>query len=126
MVVLGAIAIVIGLQVYLPRYVEKRVVAEAKAWGIDLTAGERSFCWQWVQLSGARAKLIGAPSFEAKVGLVDFQLDNWQPGVVQASDVQVGVSGSLPRVLLELGEWTKNNPRAYELPLVASRVNVKV
>lgn len=125
-VVLGVIAIVIAVQVYLPRYVEKRVVAEAKARGIDLTPGEISFGWQWVQLSGSRAKLIGAPSFEAKVGLVDFQLTNWEPGIVEASDVQVGVSGSLPRVLLELGEWTKNHPKAYELPLVASRINVKV
>jgi hypothetical protein len=125
-VVLGVIAIVIGVQVYLPRYVEKRVVAEAKARGIDLTPGEISFGWQWVQLSGARAKLIGAPSFEAKVGLVDFQLTNWEPGIIEASDVQVGVSGSLPRVLLELGEWTKNHPKAYELPLVASRISIKV
>lgn len=125
-VVLGVIAIVIGVQVYLPRYVEKRVVAEAKARGIDLTPGEISFGWQWVQLSGARAKLIGAPSFEAKVGLIDFQLTNWEPGMIEASDVQVGVSGSLPRVLLELGEWTKNHPKAYELPLVASRIDIKV
>jgi hypothetical protein len=126
MVVLGAIAIVVGLRVYLPRYVEKRVVAEAKARGIDLAPGEISFGWQWVQLAGARAKLIGAPSFEAKIGLVDLQLNDWQPGIVQASDVQVGVSGSLPRVLLELGEWSKNNPKAYDSPLVASRVSVKV
>jgi hypothetical protein len=125
-IVLGVIAIVIGVLVYLPRYVEKRVVAEAKARGIDLTPGEISFGWQWVQLSGARAKLIGAPSFEAKVGLVDFQLTNWEPGIIEASDVQVGVSGSLPRVLLELGEWTKNHPKAYELPLVASRISIKV
>lgn len=125
-IVLGVIAIVIGVQVYLPRYVEKRVVAEAKARGIDLTPGEIGFGWQWVQLSGARAKLIGAPSFEAKLGLLDFQLTNWEPGIIEASDVQVGVSGSLPRVLLELGEWTKNHPKAYELPLIASRVSVKV
>jgi hypothetical protein len=125
-VVLGAVAIVVALQVYLPRYVERRVVAEAKARGIDLEPGEISFGWQWVQLTGARAKLIGAPSFEAKLGLLDFQLADWEPGVVQASDVQIGVSGSLPRVLLELGEWTKNHPRAYESHLVASRVSVKV
>lgn len=125
-VVLGVIAIVIGVQVLLPRYVEKRVVAEAKARGIDLTPGEIGFGWQWVQLSGARAKLIGAPSFEAKIGLLDFQLTDWEPGIIEAADVQVGVSGSLPRVLLELGEWTKNNPKAYELPLVASRISVKV
>jgi hypothetical protein len=125
-VVLSAVAIVVAVQVYLPRYVEERVVAEAKARGIDLEPGEISFGWQWVQLAGARAKLIGAPSFEAKVGLLDFQLNDWQPGVVQASDVHVGVSGSLPRVLLELGEWTKNNPKAYESHLVASRVKVTV
>jgi hypothetical protein len=125
-VVLGAIGIVVALRVYLPRYVEERVVAEAKARGIDLTPGEISFGWQWVQLSGAQAKLIGAPSFEAKIGLLDFQLTDWKPGIVQASNIQVGVSGSLPRVLLELGEWTKNNPRAYELPLVASAITLKV
>jgi hypothetical protein len=29
-------------------------------------------------------------------------------------------------VLLELGEWTKNHPATYELPVVASRVSIKV
>jgi hypothetical protein len=42
-VVLSAVAIVVAVQVYLPRYVEERVVAEAKARGIDLRPGEISF-----------------------------------------------------------------------------------
>jgi ADP-dependent NAD(P)H-hydrate dehydratase / NAD(P)H-hydrate epimerase len=125
-VVVGALAVALGLWLYLPGYIEKRVVAEAKARGIDLTPGEIGFGWGWLQLSGATAKLIGAPSFEAKLKLVDIALDGFEPKSVEVSDVQVGVSGSLPRVLLELGEWTKNNPRAYEAPLVASRVSVKV
>lgn len=125
-VVLGALAVAIGLSVYVPRYVHERVVAEAKARGIDLEPGEIHFGWQWVQLSGARAKLIGAPAIEMKLGLLDFPLTNWEPGVVEASDVELGASGSLPRLLLQLGEWTKNNPRAYELPLVASRVSVRI
>jgi ADP-dependent NAD(P)H-hydrate dehydratase / NAD(P)H-hydrate epimerase len=125
-VVLGAAFVVLGLQVYLPRYVHDRVVAEARARGIDLTPGQIRFGWQWVQLTGARARLIGAPGLEAKLGLLDFALTDWKPGVVQATDVSLGVSGSLPRVLLELGEWSKNNPRAYELPLVASGVSLSV
>jgi hypothetical protein len=125
-VVLGVVAIVIGVLLYLPGYVERRVVAEAKARGIELTPGEVSFGWQWLQLSGATVKLLGAPAFEAKLGLLDFQLEDWQPTLIEASDVQVGVSGSLPRVLLELGEWTKNHPATYELPLVASRVSIRV
>lgn len=125
-VVAGVAVILIGLLAFLPGYVEKRVVAEAKARGIALTPGEISFGWQWLQLSGATVKLIGAPSVEAKLGLLDFQLTDWQPTLIEASDVQVGVSGSLPRVLLELGEWTKNNPRTYELPVIASRVDIRV
>jgi hypothetical protein len=80
----------------------------------------------WVQLSGAQAKLIGAPSFAAKIRLVDVSLDGFTPLQVQLSDVQVGVSGSLPRVLLELGEWTKNHPEAFAAPLLASRVTLRV
>ena len=125
-VVLGLAAIVVGLLLYLPGYIRQRVVAEAEARGIALEPGEISFGWQWLQLSGAQVKLIGAPSFEAKLGLLDFQLTDWKPTLIEASDVQVGVSGSLPRVLLELGEWTKNHPATYELPVVASRVSIRV
>lgn len=125
-VILGVIGVVIGLNVYLPRYIEKRVVAEAAARGIELTPGEIGFGWQWVQLTGATAKLVGAPGFEAKLGLVDVQLQSFEPATVQLSDVRVGVSGSLPRVLLELGEWAKNHPLAFEAPVVASRVHVQV
>jgi ADP-dependent NAD(P)H-hydrate dehydratase / NAD(P)H-hydrate epimerase len=122
----GVAAILLGLKLFLPGYIEKRVVAEAKARGIELQPGKIGFGWQWVQLEGATAKLVGAPSFEAKLGLVDVQLQDFEPTLVEASNVQVGVSGSLPRVLLELGEWTKNNPKAYDAPLVASRVSVKI
>ena len=125
-VVLGVVAILGALLVYLPSYIRSRVVAEAEARGIALEPGEISYGWQWLQLSGAGVKLIGAPSFEAKVKLLDFQLQDWKPSLIEASDVQVGVSGSLPRVLLELGEWTKNHPATYELPVVASRISIKV
>jgi ADP-dependent NAD(P)H-hydrate dehydratase / NAD(P)H-hydrate epimerase len=125
-VVAGVVGILLAIKLYLPGYIEKRVVAEAKARGIDLAPGKIGFGWQWVQLSGARAKLIGAPSFEAELGLVDVSLADFQPTLVKLSDVKVGVAGSLPRVLLELAEWTKNNPRAYEAPVVASRVSLLV
>lgn len=125
-VIVGVAIIWIGLKLYLPRYIEQRVVAEAKARGIELTPGSIRAGWQWVQLSGARAKLIGAPAFEAKLGLVDVQLKGFEPNLIQLSDVRLGVSGSLPRVLLELGEWTRNNPRAYEAPVVASRIELNV
>jgi hypothetical protein len=125
-VILGVVAIVVGLLVYLPSYIRTRVVAEAEARGIALEPGEISFGWQWLQLSDSTVKLIGAPSFEAKLKLLDFQLQDWQPRMIEATDVQVGVSGSLPRVLFELGEWTKNHPETYELPVVASRISIKV
>lgn len=124
--VVGLIGTALGLKAWLPGYIERRVVAEARARGIELQPGTIAFGWQWVQLTGAGAKLIGAPGFEAKLGLVDVQLVSFEPSLVQLSDVQVGVSGSLPRVLLELGEWTKNNPRAFDAPLVASRVQLSV
>jgi hypothetical protein len=125
-VVVGVIGIIAGVLAYLPGYIEKRVVAEAKARGIQLAPGEIAFGMGWVQLSGAEAKLIGAPSFAAKIRLVDVSLQGFTPLQVQLSDVKVGVSGSLPRVLLELGEWTKNHPEAFAAPLIASRVTLHV
>lgn len=125
-VVVGVVVILLGLWSYLPRYIERRVVAEAAARGIELTPGEVDFGWQWVKLKSARAKLIGAPAFEAQLGVVDVQLESFEPSLVQLSDVKLGISGSLPRVLLELGEWTKNNPRAYEAPVVASHIELQV
>ena len=38
-IILGVAVIWIGLKLYLPRYIEQRVVAEAKARGIELTPG---------------------------------------------------------------------------------------
>ena len=125
-VVVGVVGIIAGILWYLPGYIEKRVVAEAKARGIALTPGEIAFGFGWVQLSGATAKLIGAPAFEAKIRLADISLQGFEPVQVQLSDVKVGVSGSLPRVLLQLGEWSKNNPRAFSAPLLASRVSLRV
>jgi hypothetical protein len=125
-VVVGVIGIVAVVLAYLPGYIEKRVVAEAKARGIQLAPGEIAFGMGWVQLSGAEAKLIGAPSFAAKIRLVDVALEGFTPLQVQLSDVTVGVSGSLPRVLLELGEWAKNHPEAFAAPLIASRVTLRV
>ncbi len=125
-VVLGLMASALGGSLLLPRYIEARVVAEAKTRGIQLTPGELSFGWQWLQLSSASVRLIGAPSIEVKLGLVDFELKGAKPVRIELSDVQAGVSGSLPRVLLELGEWTRNYPEAYALPIVASRVSVSV
>lgn len=125
-IILGVIGIVVGILAYLPGYIERRVVAEAKARGIELTPGEVAFGLGWVQLSGAEAKLLGAPSFAAKLKLVDVTLQGFTPVQVQLSDAQVGVSGSLPRVLLELGEWTKNHPEAFAAPLIATRVKLQV
>lgn len=125
-VVAGVTAIAGGLYWYIPQYIQKRVVAEAKARGIELTPGEVSFGLGWLQLSGAQAKLIGAPAFEAKLGLVDVELSGLTPVRFALSDVQVGASGSLPRLLLQLGEWTKEHADAFRAPMVASRVSVKV
>ena len=49
----GVIGIVGAALLFLPGYIEKRVVAEAKARGIDLTPREVLFGYCWVQLSGA-------------------------------------------------------------------------
>lgn len=125
-VVVGLAGMVLGALAYLPGYVERRVVAEAKARGIQLSPGEVAFGFGWVQLSDAKATLIGAPSFEAKLKLVDVSLQGFAPTQVQLSDVQVGVSGSLPRVLLELGEWTKDHPDAFAAPLLANKVTLRV
>lgn len=122
----GVIVVFVALKVYLPKYIEQRVVAEAKARGIDLTPGTIAWGWQWLQLSGATVKLSGAPAFEAKLGLVEVRLANFEPIRAHLSDVQVGVSGSLPRVLFELGQWTRNQPQAFAAPLSASKVSLTV
>jgi ADP-dependent NAD(P)H-hydrate dehydratase / NAD(P)H-hydrate epimerase len=125
-VAFGALLMVLGALLFLPGYVERRVVREARARGVELTPGEVAFGLGWVQLSGATAKLVGAPGFEARMGLVDISLEGLKPSQVQLSNVQVGVSGSLPRVLLELGEWTRRYGKALDAPLVASRVSVRI
>lgn len=126
LIVAAMAAAAVAVAWYLPRYVLGKVVAEAKARGIELTTSDLDFDWGSVRLSGATAKLIGAPSFEAKLDHVDVELAGFLPKSYAVSGAQVGVSGSLPRVLLELGEWASHHPEAFDAPLVASGVNLNV
>jgi hypothetical protein len=125
-VVVGLGAMLALLTWYVPRYIEQRVAAEARARGVELVAGDVSFGWQWLQVSNAKIALIGAPSIRAQVALIDVELAGFQPQRIELSGVDARVTGTLPRVLLELGEWTKRNPSAYDLPLVASRLELRV
>ena len=120
----GVLAAVIGVWLYLPGYIEERVVAEAKARGIERNARR-----DWIRLE-ARA-VVGRERQADRRALVRGQARLGRRAAprlradarVQVSATsQVGVSGSLPRVLLELSrrvEAKNQSATRFEAPLVA-------
>ena len=54
---------------------------------------------------------------------VDVALDGSNLTSLRAEGMDAKAVGSLPRVALELGAWSKRFPNAYALPLAASGVS---
>lgn len=101
-----------------------RIVAEARARGVEIDFNGATFWWWYASLDGVRFRLIGVPGIEGQAGTIDVSLSNWEPTRIDASDVKVDVAGSAADLALALGEWTKNHPHAYELPVSAKNLGV--
>lgn len=111
--------------VLLPRYVERKVLETAAARGVELKPEKIAFGWGWVQVTQARVSLDRVRSVQIQVGRIDIALSDLVPQSIELENVDGVVVGSLTNVGLELSEWTKNHPDAYDLPLGAKNVHVR-
>ena len=107
---LGLIGVGVVLAILVPRYVEREVIAQAKERGLELLPGEIAFGWGWVQVSKARAKLIGVRSLSASFEIADVTLEGTKPLSFALSDVKLEAVGDPLLLRDELSSWG----RTYE------------
>ncbi len=113
LVALGLVVLVglgVAALIFVPRYVEREVIAAAKQRGIELEPGEISFGWGWVQVANSRARLVGVRSVQLELKLADVALDGRVPLVFALADVRAEATGNPLVVADELSAWS----RAYE------------
>ena len=120
--VLGGAAV--ALLVWLPNFVQKRVLSTAREEGITLEPKDIAFGWGWVQITQVKMTFDGVRSVAVQVGRIDVTLDALTPKSIELTNVDGRVFGSITNVWLELSEWTKSHPAAYALPLGAKNVHV--
>jgi len=101
-----------------------RIVEEARKRGVEIAFNGVHFWWWSAAIEGARFRLIGVPGIEGQARTIDVSLSSFEPTQIAASGVTVDVQGSAMDLAFGLGEWTKNHPDAYRLPVTASEVSV--
>jgi hypothetical protein len=104
--------------------VHDRIVLEARTRGVEMEFNGAHFWWWYASLDGVRFRLIGVPGLEGTADTIDVSLSNWEPTRIDASDVKVAVVGSVADLVVAVGEWTKNHPHAYEIPVSAKNLSL--
>ena len=118
-----AVALVV-LLVVLPK-VKERVVAEARARGIELGFDDIELSLSHVSIEKARFRLIGVRGLAGTAERIDVTTKSFEPTGIHLETLHLELLGSVPSVALELSEWTKNYPEAYVLPLSGDPVSVR-
>ncbi len=128
---LGAVAVVavialvlVGLSMVGP-LIERRVVEEARERGIALEVGELDWGIGWITIRNSRFQLIGVSGIRGEVKSAELGLEGFEPVSIDATGIDVRAVGSAASLLLQLSEWTKNYPEAYELRVVARELGVR-
>ena len=124
LVVAGLVALAIVVFGVLPAYVEREVKRRAAEKGLELEIGSLGFGWEWVKLRDVRARLTGVSALSLHFDLVRIELDGSELVSVVTEGVDAKAQGSLARVALELGAWSKRFPSTYAMPVAASGVSL--
>lgn len=101
-----------------------RIVEQARALGVELAFDGVSFWWTSATLDGARFRLVGVPGLSGQVKDLDVSLASFEPVRLDGTDVRLDVVGSAADLAVALGEWTKNHPGAYRIPVSAHGLGV--
>lgn len=113
----GLLVLGVSIALILPRLVEQRVVAEARARGVELTPGEVSFGLGWLQVTDSRLTLIGVPGLEVRAGLIDAELDGLSPVRFTMARVQAVAVGEPLAFARQLDAWARARAGKLEEPL---------
>jgi hypothetical protein len=120
----GAIALGVGLLLFLPDYIEREAMRQMRERGLELDSYELEFGWGWVTIENARGRLVGVSSLSLSFEKIEVQLEGSEPKLITLSGLGAEARGSAPTIAVELAAWSKRFPATYALPLSASRVTV--
>jgi ADP-dependent NAD(P)H-hydrate dehydratase / NAD(P)H-hydrate epimerase len=115
--VVGAIGLGVLVALLVPRYVEREVLAEAEARGIQLIPGEISFGFGWLQISDAKLSLIGVPGLKATVSIVDVELKGMVPLRFTVNDLKADAVGEPVALLRALDAWRSAHEKSFTEPV---------
>ncbi|HVW27640.1 MAG TPA: hypothetical protein VHC69_19880 [Polyangiaceae bacterium] len=101
-----------------------QIIDRARALGVEMTFDGMNFWWFNASLEGVRFKLIGVPGIDGQARTIDVSLADFEPRSIEATETHVDVVGSAADLALAVGEWTKNHPGAYKVPVSAHSLTV--
>ncbi len=100
------------------------VAREARRFGITLDYQRISLRRNRVDLGGARVRLDGVRGMRTEIEVVSAQIEGLTVKAVEASGVTISLEGSAADRLLELGDWSTDNARFFQIP--GSSANVRI
>src|SRR5262249_41707675 len=107
-----------------PPLMRGKVVDRARELGVELTFEGLSFWWFTASLEGVRWKLVGVPGIDGQARTIDVSLANFEPRRIEATETHLDVVRSAADLALAVGEWTKNHPGAYKVPVSAHSLTI--
>jgi hypothetical protein len=119
---LGISAVVV-IAVYKPM-VRERVIAEARARGVELEVGEVEVWFGSLTLKEARFGLVGVKGVEGRAERIDVLLDGLRPTRAALDELTMEITRPAPELFLDLEAWARKHPPREELPVSASDVTV--
>jgi len=96
-----------------------KVIDQARELGVEMTFDGMNFWWFNASLEGVRFKLVGVPGIDGQARTIDVSLADFQPKAIEATEMHLDVVGSAADLALAVGEWTKNHPGAFKVPVSA-------
>lgn len=105
--------------------IKERVLAEARTNGIELGFDDLELGLSHVSIQNARFRLIGVRGLVGSAKRIDVTTKDFEPTGLHLEQLHLELLGSVPSLTLELSEWTKNYPNAYQLPFSADPVSVR-
>jgi hypothetical protein len=117
------LGVAIALVLIAPSYLRGRIEDEARDRGIGLSFGEVDYGFSQIGLHDVKISLAGVRDFEASAGLVEVDLEEWQPRAIRAAGLVISLSGT--DVLDALGAWKSAHASALAAPLQAQGARIE-
>jgi hypothetical protein len=116
----------VALAVFMPRFVEREVIAQAEARGFELVPGKIGFGWGWVQISDAKLSLIGVRGLSASAAIVDVELDRVVPLRFTLNEVKVEAVGDPVALARALDSWRAAHEKSLVEPVFIKPLSLSV